>query len=144
MDALYSHVESDLAWNGISIAMKLSDAKTQYAAGKFEAYGSDYGIIVDEVLIGTNKISAQKALGEKEVSIEIKEVAQVVTGILVGALQAEGLDSIENCIKDAETVFSDIKTGIALLQKGDAADELAGLKAIGAGVVEIKTAVSDC
>jgi len=86
MDALYSHVESDLAWNGISIAMKLSDAKTQYAAGKFEAYGSDYGIIVDEVLIGTNKISAQKALGAKEVSIEIKEVAEVVTGILVGAL----------------------------------------------------------
>jgi len=144
MDALYSHVESDLAWNGISIAMKLSDAKTQYAAGKYEAYGSDYGIIVDEVLIGTNKISAQKALGAKEVSIEVKEVAEVVTGILVGALKAEGLDSIENCIKDSEIVFSDIKDGITLLKKEDAADVLAGLKKIGSGVVEIKAAVSDC
>jgi len=143
MDALYSHVESDLAWNGISIAMKLSDAKTQYAAGKFEAYGSDYGIIVDEVLIGTNNIKA-KALGEKEVSIEIKEVAEVVTGILVGALKAEGLDSIENCIKDSEIVFSDVKDGIQLIEKETASDVLAGLKKIGAGVVEIKTALSDC
>ena len=47
MDALYSHVESDLAWNGISIALKLSDAKKQYAAGNFTAYGADYGVIVD-------------------------------------------------------------------------------------------------
>ena len=161
MDALYSHVESDLAWNGISIAMKLSDAKTQYAAGKFEAYGSDYGIIVDEVLIGTNKISAQKVIlgaeghGQQKVilgaeghgqykAVNVKEVAEVVTGILVGALKAEGLDSIENCIKDSELVFSDIKDGIALLKKEDAADALAGLKKIGAGVVEIKTAVADC
>lgn len=144
MDALYSHVESDLAWNGISIAMKLSDAKTQYAAGKFEAYGTDYGIIVDEVLIGTNKIKAQQKLAAKEVSIEVKQVAEVVTGILVGALQAEGLTSIEDCIKDSELVFTDVKDGITLIEKETASDVLAGLKKIAAGVVEIKSAVSDC
>lgn len=144
MDAMYSHVESDLAWNGISIAMKLSDAKKQYAAGKFSAYGSDYGIIVDEVLIGTNKIKEQQALKAAAIPVEVKEVAEVVEGILIGALKAEGLTSIEDCIKDGETIFSDVKDGIALLKKGDAADELAGLKKIGAGVVEIKQAVSDC
>jgi len=125
--------------------MKMSDAKKNLAAGKFTEYGADYGIIVDEVLIGTNKISAQKALGEKkDIPVEIKEVAEVVTGILIGALKAEGLNSIENCIQDGEHLFSDIKSGIALLKKGDVKDELAGLKKIGAGVVEIKNAVSDC
>jgi len=143
MDAMYSHVESDLAWNGISIAMKLSDAKTQYAAGNFNAYGTDYGIIVDEVLIGTTRISAQKALGQEE-AVNVTEVVEIVTGILVGALKAEGLDSIENCIKDSEVVFTDVKDGIALLRKGDARDELNGLKKIGSGVWEIKTALSDC
>merc|ERR1712070_820034 len=82
-------------------------------------------------------------LGEKE-SVNVKEVAEIVEGILVGALKAEGLTSLDQCIKDAETVYDDVKDGIALLKKGDAADELAGLKKIGAGVVEIKSAVSDC
>jgi len=143
LDSMYSHIESDLAWNSISIAEQLSDAKTKYAAGKFSDYGSDYGLIVDEVLIGTNKIKAQQ-LGAKEVPVAVKEIAQIVEGILIGALKAEGLDNIENCIKDGETIYSDVKDGIALLEKGDAADELAGLKKIGAGVVEIKSAVSDC
>lgn len=145
MDALYSHVESDLAWNGISIAMKLSDAKKQFAAGKFSEYGSDYGIIVDDVLIGTTKISEeQKALKSAAAAVDLKEVAQIVEGILIGALKAEGLTSIQDCIKDSEIIYSDVKDGIALLKKGDAADELAGLKKIGSGVVEIKSALSDC
>jgi hypothetical protein len=198
MDTLYSHVESDLAWNGISIATKLSDAKKQYAAGNFNAYGADYGTIIDEVLIGTNNIKAKAMLGQEghgqkkhhfgekghgqrkhmlgerghgqkkhhfgekghgqrkhmlgeeghgqrqEVPVALKETAQVIEGILIGALKAEGLTSIQDCIKDGTTIFHDVQDGITLLKKGDAADELAGLKKIGAGVVEIKSALVDC
>merc|ERR1712195_354967 len=61
-----------------------------------------------------NKISAQKALGEKkDIPVAIKEVAEVVTGILIGALKAEGLNSIENCIQDGEHLFSDIKSAVS-------------------------------
>jgi len=174
MDTRYSHVESDLAWNGISIATKLSDAKKQYAAGNFNAYGADYGTIIDEVLIGTNNIKAKAMLGQEghgqkkhhfgekghgqrkhmlgeeghgqrqEVPVALKETAQVIEGILIGALKAEGLTSIQDCIKDGTTIFHDVQDGITLLKKGDAADELAGLKKIGAGVVEIKSALVDC
>jgi hypothetical protein len=62
----------------------------------------------------------------------------------LGAVNAEGLENIQNCIKDGETIFGDVKTGIQLLQKGDAADELKGLETIGAGIFEIKAAIADC
>jgi len=62
----------------------------------------------------------------------------------LGAINAEGLENVVNCIKDGETIFTDVKTGIQLLQKGDAADELKGLETIGAGIFEIKDALKDC
>jgi len=62
----------------------------------------------------------------------------------LGAINAEGLENIEGCIKDGETIFSDVKTGIQLLEKGDATDELKGLEAIASGIFEIKDAVADC
>ena len=62
----------------------------------------------------------------------------------MGAIDAEGLENIHNCIKDGATIFGDVKTGVQLLQKGDAADELKGLETIGAGIFEIKDAIADC
>jgi len=40
------------------------------------------------------------------------EVAQIIEGILVGALNAEGLSNIENCIKDSRIVFDDIEEAV--------------------------------
>ena len=102
------------------------------------------GILVDEVIIGTNKFKLTN-LGQKAPQVtDLKEAEQIIIGILAGALKAEGLDNIVNCVKDAETIFTDVKDGIALLKKGDATDELNGLKDIAEGVFKIKDAITDC
>ena len=54
------------------------------------------------------------------------------------------MDNIINCVKDAETIYTDVKDGVVLLKKGDATDELNGLKDIAEGVFKIKDAISDC
>jgi hypothetical protein len=143
MASLEAHVKSDLLWNGISIARELDAAHSSWNAGDYLAYGQSMGVLVDEVIIGTDKIKAE-GLGAKAVAVDAKEVEQIVVGILLGAINAEGLENIQNCIKDGETIFGDVETGIQLLQKGDAADELKGLEAIGAGIFEIKAAIADC
>merc|ERR1712167_442908 len=75
-DKMYAHVESDLAWNSISIAYNMAQAKSNLAAGKFKEYGANYGIMVGEVVIGTNKISATEPLGAEE-AVSLAEVAQI-------------------------------------------------------------------
>jgi len=91
-DTLYAHVESDLAWNSLSIAYELSDAKKQMTAGNYTAYGADYGELLDQVLIGTTRFNAENNFGK--VNVTTKEAVQVVEGILLGAIKAEGLDNI--------------------------------------------------
>jgi hypothetical protein len=145
MTSLEAHVKSDLLWNSISIAKNLDAAHKSWNAEEYLAYGQSMGILVDEVIIGTNKIKAESQLLAKEaVQVDLKAVEQIVVGILLGAINAEGLENIQNCIKDGETIYTDVQTGIALLQKGDAADELIGLETIGAGIFEIKGAIADC
>ena len=140
IDSLEAHIKSDLLWNSVSITRELADADKQWKAKKWLEYGQDMGLVIDKVIIGTNKFK----LAETAPQFSLKDAEQIVMGILEGAVKAEGLDNINNCIKDAETIYTDVKDGVVLLKKGDAADELNGLKDIAAGVFKIKDAVTDC
>lgn len=72
------------------------------------------------------------------------EVAQIIEGILVGALNAEGLSNIENCIKDSRIVFDDVEEAVQDFEKKTAAGSTAGLAKVGDAVMEIKTMMSVC
>jgi len=48
-------------------------------------------------------------------------------GILYGAVDAEGLDNIEGCIKDTELVYKDLEEAVQDLEKGTAASVIAGI-----------------
>ena len=74
MTSLEAHVKSDLLWNSISIAKNLDAAHTSWNAGDYLAYGKSMGILVDEVIIGTNKIKAEELATKKAVQVDIKEV----------------------------------------------------------------------
>jgi hypothetical protein len=140
VDSFEAHVKSDLFWNSISITEHLDDATKQWKAEKWLEYGQDMGILIDEVIIGTTKIK----LAQKAPQLDVHEAEQIIIGILAGAVKAEGLTNIENCVQDAETIFTDVKDGVVLLEKGDAADELKGLEDIGRAVFKIKDAIVDC
>ena len=78
------------------------------------------------------------------VPVDVKIAGEVVAGILMGAVKAEGLDNIQSCIADSKTIVSDVSEAIADFKKKDPADTLAGLKVLAGTVKEIKSAVLDC
>jgi hypothetical protein len=56
------HVGKDLLVNGVDIYHQISDAVTQYRAGKYESFGEDVGDSLALVLIGkSDKKKAKKA-----------------------------------------------------------------------------------
>ena len=55
------HVGKDLLVNGTNIYHQISDAVTQYKAGKYEAFGEDIGDSLALVLIGKTQMMAKKA-----------------------------------------------------------------------------------
>jgi hypothetical protein len=74
MTSLEAHVKSDLLWNSISIARELDAAHSSWNAGDYLAYGQSMGVLVDEVIIGTDKIKAEGLAAKAAVQVDVKEV----------------------------------------------------------------------
>lgn len=77
-------------------------------------------------------------------SIDAKVLEEVVTGILKGAIDAEGFTDINSCIKDAETVFADAKIAVNDFKKKDVASVIAGIKEVAELLQVVKSGMSDC
>merc|ERR1719183_2522201 len=58
------------------------------------------------------------------------EAIAISKGFLEGALEAEGFDDIEHCIKDAESVITDAEAAIKDFEQKSAKGVLAGLKEV--------------
>lgn len=63
---------------------------------------------------------------------DAQEIVEIVTGILRGALDAEGFTDVEKCMGDASTVIKDAEAAVQDFAKKDAADVAAGLKEVAA------------
>lgn len=74
----------------------------------------------------------------------LKEVAQITEGILIGALNAEGLENIESCLVDAEHIFGDVKSAIGDFEERSASGTSKGLKELGDAVIQISHMMKDC
>ena len=110
------------------------------AAGDWLKVGQEAGLMIDQVIIGS---SDPKNVGI-DIPKDVKIAGEVVGGILMGAVKAEGLDNIMNCIHDSEVVVSDVSSAIGDFKKHDAKETLAGLKKLASGVFEIRAALTDC
>jgi len=62
----------------------------------------------------------------------------------MGAVKAEGLDNIENCINDTIQIVDEVEIAIDDFKKDTASATLDGLKHLGQAVMGIKNEVSDC
>jgi len=68
----------------------------------------------------------------------------IVSGVLRGALDAEGFTDITQCINDAEGVFADAKAAVEDFEKKDVTDTINGIKKIADMLMIVKSAMSDC
>merc|ERR1719454_740257 len=74
---------------------------------------------------------------------DLKDVAHVFEGVLMGALDAEFQD-IEHCIQDGEAVLTDLEAAYKHLSAKDAKDVIEGLKDVGEALYAVKKAMTDC
>ena len=78
---------------------------------------------------------------------ELNKTADVVAGIqgfLEGALEAEGLDNIETCIKDVETVVEDAEKSYKDCTVHDLSHKVKCTADLGKLAAAAKHTVSDC
>lgn len=110
------HIGKDILVNGKDIYTQIKDAISNYKAADYEAFGEDIGDALALTLIGKTEMMAQQALATSASAAQeennLTELAQITEGILIGALDAEGLDNIEGCLKDGGHLFGDMKNAI--------------------------------
>merc|ERR1739838_1117435 len=103
------HVGQDILIHGVDIINEVSDSITQFKNSEYEAFGEDLGKALAQILVGMEK---QRPQDEK-----LKTAALIFGGILEGAIEAEGLDNLEKCIKDITTVVEDVEEAVQDFEK---------------------------
>jgi hypothetical protein len=73
-----------------------------------------------------------------------KEVEDIVMGILYGAVNAEGLENIEGCIKDTDAFFQDILIAVEDFEKKSVSGMSAGIKMLADATLAIKDDITQC
>jgi len=76
--------------------------------------------------------------------VDPAEVEQIIIGILEGAINAEGLENIEECITDTETFYGEVETAVKDFEKHTAEGTVEGLKILGEAVMQIKGDIKTC
>jgi hypothetical protein len=77
-------------------------------------------------------------------AVDVKMLEEIVGGILLGAIDAEGFTDIASCIKDAEEVFGDAKIAVNDFKKKDVSDVIAGIKEVAELMKVVHRGMSDC
>ena len=72
------------------------------------------------------------------------KLTQIVTGVLKGALDAEGFDDIDKCITDAKEVYDDVDIAFNDFKSKDVAKIIDGVKHVGDLIKTVKAGMSDC
>jgi hypothetical protein len=80
----------------------------------------------------------------QEIKSDATNALKFTEGFLLGALDAEGFDDIEKCIKDVKTVVTDAETAVQDFEKKDVKDIISGFKAVADLVKNVKAGLTDC
>lgn len=134
------HVSQDILVNGADIFKQIEGTVSNFKAAKYEPAGENIGDALAEILIGT---LAQEKLAAKK-AVNPTDVEQIIIGVLEGAVDAEGLENIEGCVKDTETLYSEVEAAVKDFEKHTAEGTIEGLKMLGQAVVEIKEDIKEC
>ena len=78
------------------------------------------------------------------IAMTVLDVAEVIDGVLVGALEAEHIDSLETCIKDIDPLVSHMTTAVEDFEAGSFHKIAAGIDELGKFVSQVATTMEDC
>ena len=98
-----AHVGKDISINGVDIFKHIKTGVAEFQQAQYYNFGKDMGDALAETLIGTIQMEQK----EKKMNPKFQEAIDIVSGILEGAIDAEGLDNIEGCVKDGELILED-------------------------------------
>lgn len=76
--------------------------------------------------------------------MNVKQVEDFVNGLLTGLVQDDSLTKVQACLKDADSVKTDLQSVVADFQKKDIADMIAGVKVLGHLVSTVQSDIKDC
>jgi len=133
-------VYNNIKVNGADISSHITKAGTDFGSQNYTAFGTDIGVALAEVSLG--KVSAVGA--GKKVSPTVVEAFDITRGILMGAIKAEGLDNIENCISDTVQIIDNVEIAIDDFKKDTASATLDGLEHLAHAIMGIKSEIQDC
>lgn len=119
-----------------TILLQLETSLQNYADGKYAAFGEQLGDALAETFIGD--LEAVQADSRKKIA------AEIVKGILFGAIQAEGLDHIEDCEQDVEPILSGFEDAILEFKDQTAASYLNGIIKIAQTAQLVEPALKEC
>jgi len=81
---------------------------------------------------------------EGQLKMDIIMVEQIVTGILKGAVNAEGFNDIATCMNDFGVVLGDAENAVKDFKAGGASNVIEGLKQVGDLLKYVKVGMTDC
>ena len=91
------------------------------------------------------KVYAVAALTiSKFAAFNIKEVEQIVGGLLQGFVNDDHLDSVELCLKDAQTLDEEITEAVTDFTKKDLTDIIKGIQELGVVAGQFSGDLKDC
>ena len=76
--------------------------------------------------------------------ISVLDVAELIDGVLVGALATEHVDNLETCIKDIDPLVSHMHTAVQDFEQGSFRKIAAGIDELGKFVSQVATTMQDC
>ena len=83
-------------------------------------------------------------LGASTQALNVTSIAHFTEGLLIGALQQEGLGDIVTCFGDVESVVVDIESAIKDFEEKSFDGTKSGIAEIGTTVKEIASILGDC
>jgi hypothetical protein len=99
-------------------------------------------------MFGTDQTQPQEPQEElnfmEDFKAQPKEVEDIIMGILYGAINAEGLENIEGCIKDTDSFFQDVLSAVQDFEKKSASGMSAGIKKLGDAINDVKDGIVQC
>jgi len=136
---LIIHAGLDFLMNGQDILKHLENALEYYKAdNKMEKFGEELGLAIDELFIGELK-------GEQiTIDPRVEKSAKIVKGILYGAIKAEGLDNIDNCIQDFIPIAEGVEESVELFEKGGATNVLDAIIELAKTLKGVQSALTAC
>ena len=74
----------------------------------------------------------------------VLDVFEVIEGVLVGALEVEGVTDLESCIKDVNPLVTDLEAAVQDFEYGSFHKIAAGIDELGKFLTQVSTTMEDC